>query len=75
MQQVDINMWEKVMLEIIRLTQSVLFRIHCRNTTVAFKQMLNKNEAIEDDMELTLNVISADFMVITDKFIYWVMDH
>lgn len=56
MQQVEINMQEKVMVEIIWLTQSVLFRIHCRNTPVAFKRML-KNYIIEEDMELTLNVI------------------
>lgn len=49
-------MQEKVMVEIIWLTQSVLFRIHCRNTPVAFKRML-KNYIIEEDMELTLNVI------------------
>lgn len=67
-------MWEKVMLEIIWLTQSVLFRMHCGNTTVAFKKMLNKNEVIEEDMELTLSVISEDFMVTKDKVKYWVMD-
>lgn len=44
------------MSEIIWLTQSGLFRIHCRNAAAAFKEMLNK-KTIEEDMELTLNVI------------------
>jgi len=60
----EITRQEKVMVEIIWLTQSVLFRIHSRNTTVAFKRMLKKIISNRKRHGVDIECNTEDFIVI-----------